>query len=602
MSIRVADFIVKFLYEYGVMDYFYLPGGGMMHLTDGLACNKNIRHYCLHHEQAISMALECYARTTGHFGVGYFTTGPGTTNAITGLAGAWLDSVPCMFISGQAKRKEAVYAAGIPGIRQIGVQEINILPIVESITKYAAFVDNPEDIQFHLQKAVYLAKDGRPGPVWLDVPLDVQGALIDEKTLRKFVPPKNKVIIAPTDIAAVVNYLHTAKRPLILAGYGVRIAGAISELLAFVSKFQIPVVTTYCGVDCIDSSHPQYVGRIGVKGDRAGNLAMQNADLLIVIGSSMPVANTGYSASEFARKATVVVVDIEPASHQKKTMHIEKFIHGDALEFLQTLLPEVKSIPIDSTWINACVRWKEKYPVCLPEYADNKEQVNMYYFIDILSKKLTSDDIVVTDAGSAFYVGSQGIKIKQGMRYITSGGLSTMGYSLPASIGASIARGKKRVMCVTGDGSFQQNIQELQSVVHYKLPIKIFVLNNGGYLSMRFTQNKYFGGRFMGEGPRSGISFPDTKKIAWAYGIPYVIIKNSQELPKKLEGVLKEDGPVVCEVMNPQNQLVIPTVASQRLPDGTMASRPLEDMFPFLPREEFLENMFIPALEEKSKQ
>jgi len=597
MKMRVCDYIVEFLYKYGVKDYFYLPGGGMMHLTDGLACNKNIRYYCLHHEQAISMAIECYSRTTGNFGVGYFTTGPGATNAITGLAGAWLDSVPCMFISGQAKQKETTYKSGIQGIRQIGVQEINIIPIVQSITKYAVFIENPLDIRYHLEKAVYLAKDGRPGPVWLDVPLDVQGAIIDDKSLRSFKQSEKKLSISSKDIDDVIGYFTKAKRPLILAGYGVRISGAIEELLKFISSFKVPVVTTYCGVDVIDSSHPQYVGRIGVKGDRAGNLAMQNSDLLIIIGSSMPISNTGYNPSEFAREAKVVVVDVEPASHKKKTVRIDKFIKGDAKEFLTKLNSNLEKVSIDKKWIKFCSMWRKKYPVCLPEYAKLKNKINMYHFVDTLSKKLTPRDVVITDAGSAFYVGSQGVKIKQGMRYITSGGLSTMGYSLPASIGASIALGEKRVMCITGDGSFQQNIQELQSVIHYNLPIKIFVLNNAGYLSMRFTQKKYFNARYIGEGPKSGISFPDNKKIAKAYGIKFVKIRNNKELSEKLDYILNHKGPVLCEVMNPPNQLVIPTLSSQKKPDGTMMSKPLEDMFPFLDREEFYKNMFIKPLD-----
>ena len=592
---RVADYAAKFIYDYGVKDVFMLSGGGIMHLTDGLVCNKNLKIVCLHHEQAVSMAIEAYSRATEHFGAGYFTTGPGATNALTGLAGAWLDSVPCLFISGQVKRKETVYKARIPGLRQFGVQEINILPIVESITKYSAFVDKPEDIKYHLEKAVYFAKEGRPGPVWLDIPMDVQGAVIEPEYLKDFIPPKKKKGISSTDIQQVVQYITSASRPVILAGQGVRISGAIDSLLKFANKYKIPIVTTFLGIDIINSNHPQYAGRIGIKGDRAGNLAIQNADLLIIIGSSLPVAEIGYSYDQFAREAKIVVVDIDISSHKKNTIKIDLLIKGDAKEFIEKTaqLVSKEKIRFDNEWIQRCISWRNKYSVCLPEYEKLKSKINIYYFMDKLSQKLNAGDAVVTDAGSAFYAGSQAIKIKQGTRYITSGGFASMGYSLPASIGISIALGNKRVMCITGDGSFQQNIQELQSVIHYKLPLKIFVLNNQGYLSIRTTQKKYFNGRFIGESSTSGISYPDSKKIAKAYGIKFVRVSNNRKLDKALDGVLEYNGPVICEITTPKDQLIIPTVASERKDDGTMVSKPLEDMFPFLGRREFRRNMII---------
>ena len=600
MTIRVSDYIAKFIYNYGVKDVFILSGGGVMHLDDGLACHKDINVICCHHEQTASMALEAYAKTNSHFGVGYFTTGPGATNALTGLAGAWLDSVPCLFISGQAKIKETVYKAKIPGLRQIGVQEINILPMVESITKYAAFVDDPNDIKYHLEKAVYLAKIGRPGPVWLDIPLDIQGALINPKKLRGFKSLKKKEIIKETDIKNVVRYIQSAKRPVIMAGQGVRISGAINSLSKFVKKYKIPVVTTFLGVDVIENNHPCYVGRIGIKGDRAGNLAMQNSDLLIVLGSSLPVAETGYDYSQFAREAKIVVVDIDKSSHQKKTIKIDNLIEGDAKEFINKLNKILinQKFVFDKKWLEICLSWRKKYPVCLPEYKKLKNKINIYYFIDRLSRMFKKDDLVVTDAGSSLYAGFQGIKIKKGVRYITSGGFGSMGYSLPASIGASVALGNKRIICITGDGSFQQNIQELQTIVHYKLPLKIFILNNQGYLSIRYTQEKYFDKRFIGEGPKSGVSFPDTKKIAKAYGIKFIRVNNNEELDKELDKVLKYQGPVICEIITPSKQLIIPTIASMKKDDGTMVSKPLEDMYPFLDRDEFKKNMIIKPVKE----
>lgn len=598
---RVADYIAKFIYDYGVKHVFMLSGGGIMHLTDGLACNKSLKVICLHHEQAVSMALEAYSRATEHFGVGYFTTGPGATNALTGLAGAWLDSVPCLFISGQVKRREAVYKMNISGLRQIGVQEINILPIVESITKYSAFVDKPEDIRYHFEKAIYFSKEKRPGPVWLDIPLDVQGALIRPKSLRGFKSlRKSSDEIPNSQIYKVSQYIKSASRPVILAGYGVRISGAIDNLLKFAYKYKIPILTTFLGIDIIDTNNPQYVGRIGIKGDRAGNFAMQNCDLLIIIGSSLPVAEIGYEYHQFAREANIVVVDIDKSSHKKNTIRIDLFIQGDAKEFIEELskLLDKEKVIFNKKWLKICISWKERYPVCLPEYRKVKDKINIYYFIDKLSQKLNRNDVIVTDAGSAFYAGSQCVKIKRGMRYITSGGFATMGYSLPASIGASVALDNKRIMCITGDGSFQQNIQELQSVVHYKLPLKIFILNNDGYLSIRFTQEKYFNRRFIGESPKSGVSFPDSRKIAKAYGIKFVRISNNDRLDSVLDKVLNYKGPVICEIMTPRDQLIIPTVASEKRADGTMVSKPLEDMFPFLDRDEFKKNMIIRPFEE----
>lgn len=598
--VRVADYIAKFICDYGVKHLFMLSGGGIMYLTDGLACNKDLQVVCCHHEQAASMALEAYSRASGHFGVGYFTTGPGATNAITGLAGAWLDSVPCLFISGQVKRKEAVYNARIAGLRQFGVQEINILPIVESITKYSVIINNPEDIKYHLEKAVYLSKEGRPGPVWLDIPLDVQGAIIEPADLKGFTSPKKKNGISSTDIKQVVQYVKSTSRPVILAGQGIRISGAIDDLLEFVGKYNIPVVTTYLGIDVIDNSHPQYVGRIGIKGDRAGNLAIQNSDLLIVIGSSLPVAEIGYDYTQFAREAKIIIVDIDTSSHKKNTINIDLLIESDAKEFVNKLsqLLDKQRVFFDNKWLDTCISWRNKYPVCLPEYNELKDKINIYYFIDKLSKKLNADDVVVTDAGSAFFVGSQCVKIKKGMRYITSGGFATMGYSLPASIGVSVALDKKRVMCITGDGSFQQNIQELQTVVHYRLPLKIFILNNDGYLSIRITQEKHFDKRFIGESSLSGTSFPDSEKIAKAYGIKFVRVSDNSKLDTVLDEILGYNGPVICEIMTPRKQLQIPTVASEKKDNGTMVSKPLEDMYPFLDRDEFKKEMIVKPVDE----
>jgi acetolactate synthase-1/2/3 large subunit len=596
---RVADYIAQFIYERGTKHVFMFSGGGIMNLVDGLAGNKNLKKICVHHEQTASMAIESYSRLTGKMGVGYFTTGPGITNAITGLAGAWLDSVPCLFISGQTKRKNSVYMARIPGLRQIGDQEINTLPIVQSLTKYSVFIDNPEDIKYHLQKAYYFANEGRPGPVVLDVPADVQGAIIDPKKLREFKPPKERTEKSGPQMQKIIELIKHSKRPVILAGRGVRISGAIDVLLEFVEMYKIPIVTTYLGIDTINDSHPCYTGRMGTKGTRPGNFAVQNSDLLIVIGSSLPIAETGFEYDKFAREAKIVVVDIDVSSHKKKTIKIDLLINKDAKKFIQELSGTLKKewLGFDENWLKICIDWKKKYPACLPEYRkSNTEKINYYYFVDKLSEKLKSGDVVVTDAGSAIFAGSQAIKIKKGVRYITSGGLATMGYSLPASIGASVGLEGKRVMCITGDGSFQLNIQELQTLIHYKLPVKIFVVNNDGYLSIRFTQGKYFK-RLLGTDSTSGVSFPNNEKISKAYGIKFFRAKNNKELDVALNKTLKYNGPVLCEIMALRQQAILST-ASEKKSDGTMVSKPLEDMFPFLDREEFKKNMLIKPIEE----
>ena len=600
--IRVADYIAQFIYDFGVKHVCLLSGGGAMFLNDGLACHKKLKKVCFHHEQGAAMAIDAYARLTNHFAVGYFTTGPGAINALTGTAGAYLDSTPCLFISGQAKRREATYAIGIKGLRQCGVQEIDIIPMVKSITKYAVFVDKPEDIKYHLEKAVYLAKIGRPGPVWLDIPLDVQASLIDPDKLKGFKGLKKAVKIKEADLEYLMSALKEAERPVILAGYGIRISGAITNFKKLVSRYKIPVVTTFLGVDIIEENNPYYIGRIGIKGTRAGNLAVQNSDLLIVIGSSLPIAEIGYEYNTFAREAKIVVIDIEPCSHKKKTIKIDYIIESDADQFLTALFNKLKKqkLNFDKKWLGICLKWRKKYPVCLAKYSKIKNRINIYYFIDKLSDKLKLGDVVVTDAGSSFYAGSQAVKIKKGVRYITSGGFATMGYGLPASIGVSLALGDKRVMCVTGDGSFQQNIQELQTVVHYKLPIKIFVLNNEGYLSIRTTQKKFFQ-RYIGEGPSSGVSFPDTKKISKAYGIKFLRASKNKDLDKVLNEALNYKGAVICEIITPKNQLIIPNVSSKKRRDGTLVSKPFEDMFPFLKRKEFLSNMLISPYKEKQE-
>lgn len=597
--ITVADYITSFVSDVlGVKDVFLVTGGGIMFLTDSLARNERLNTICTHHEQSAAMALEAYSRATGDFGVGYFTTGPGATNALTGVVGAWQDSVPCLFVAGQVKRKETVHLSGIPGLRQYGVQEVDVLPIVESVTKYAIMLDDPSRVRYELEKAVAIAKGGRPGPVWIDVPLDVQGALIDPVALEAWdglgADPVHPIF--PVDAVDEFKRLFAAaKRPVVLAGQGVRLAGALDQLREWVEANDIPVVTTHPALDTLEYDHPNLVGCVGIKGTRAGNLAMQNADLLIAVGTSLHVAVIGYEYELFAREAKKVVVDIDKTSHLKKTIDIDLFVNADASEFLSAVAGSTHAG--DSSWNETCRSWKAEYPVCLPEYGSAEGPSNIYWFVDRLSALMDATDAVVADAGSAYYAVSQGLKLKRGQRYVVSGALATMGYTLPACEGVAAATGG-RTVGVTGDGSLQFNIQELQTLLTNNLPVKLFVLNNNGYLSIRQTQDRFFEGRYMGEGPRSGVTCPDLELIVRAYGLPFFRSENPGDMDQAIAATLAVAGPAVCEVMTPQVQEIIPTVASAKRDDGSMVSRPLEDMYPFLDRDVLARIMYVAPVEE----
>ena len=592
-KIRVADYVARFISdELKVKDVFMVSGGGIMFLTDAVAQNRKLNPVCSHHEQTVAIALDAYSRVTQNLGVGLFTTGPGATNAITGLAGAWQDSVPGFFISGQSKRRETVHNSGVKGLRQYGIQEVDIIPVVKPLCKYAVFLNDPEEIRYELEKMRHIAASGRPGPVWMDIPLDVQGALIDPARLRGFKPAASeRVKDSPTsaEMATFNKLLKSSKRPVLIAGHGIRLARALPVFKRFVEKFNIPVVSTYLGVDVLPSGHPLHIGRIGIKGTRAGNLAVQNADLVISVGSSLHVGSIGYEYAMFAPCAKKVVVDIDRTSHRKKTIKIDFYINSDAGKFLAAALkaPRPDCYP---GWASGCRKMRAKYPVNLPEYAGLRSRVNIYNFVDTLCSGLRGKDIVISDAGSAYYAVSQAVMVGAGQRYITSGSLGAMGYTLPAVIGAYFAA-RRPIVGITGDGSFQFNIQELQTIVHYGIPVKIFVLNNEGYLSIRTTQDKFFDKRFIGEGPDSGVSCPDAAKIAAAYGIKYFSIRNNGEMKGRIKAVLDFNGPVLCEVFTPKKQMIIPTVASVKRDDGSMVSRPLDDMFPFLPGKEQAENL-----------
>lgn len=598
---RVCDLIANKIYEEGIKDVFMVSGGGLMYLTDGLACNTDLRKICCHHEQAAAMAAVGYAKYSG-MGCAYVTTGCGGTNAMTGLLNAWQDNVPCIFVSGQCKIKETLGYIGLP-IRQVGVQEADIVTLVSSITKYAVMVEKPEDVLYHLEKAFYLARSGRPGPVWIDVPMDVQSAEIEPDALKHFSPREQaaaKEEPSEWEISGLVCELSKAKRPVIIAGHGIRLAGAVKEFCELVHKSGVPVVCSRMGTDVLPTTDELNIGRIGNKGTRAANFAVQNADLVIAIGSRLSVSSTGQQYEYFAREAKVIAVDIDPYEHMKNTVHVDQVIVADAKRVIEKLLKaDGISLRGYEEWAKICLGWKNKYPVCLKEYYDDSNGINMYVFIEELSKAMKDDSVLVTDAGSAVYVPAQGLKTcSASQRYITSGAQAEMGFTLPAAIGVCMARNAGQTLGITGDGSLQMNIQELQTLAHYRLPVKLFVWNNDGYLSIRATQRKFFDGRFIGTDSTSGVSFPDLEKIAAAYGLRYFRMDKIDMMQEQFAEILADDEPVICEVMSVRDQAVMPSVSSKQLEDGRLVSAPIEDMFPFLPREEFLANMIVKPVEE----
>ncbi len=594
---RVADYIVDFVARQLKCEHiFMVTGGGMMFLSDAVACSDKISAVCNHHEQASAMAAVGYAKQSNGFGCAMVTTGCGGTNAVTGVLNAWQDGAKAFFISGQVKRSQTIQNSGLP-LRQFGVQEADIVSIVSPLTKYAVMVNEPEMIAFHLEKAKYLAGSGHPGPVWLDIPMDVQGAEINENDLSHFTPE----LPGKTNFSASVDYLKknlvSAHRPVILAGQGIDRAGVKKEFYQLVDQWKIPVVTSFLGGNSIASRHPRYIGRIGTKGNRAGNITVQNADFLLVLGCRLSVSTTGHEFDSFAREAKIMVVDIDVTVNKKNTIHIDHFCQGDLRDFLKEIQFDYQC---PAEWQQHTVRLKKQYPFSNTQYQKTDNGVDIYLFLEKLSGVLEQYPgvTVVSDAGSSFYATTQALGLNDTQRYITSGGQAEMGFSLPAAIGAAVKK-NSQVAAITGDGSLQMNIQELQTLKHYRLPVKLFVWNNNGYLSIRTTQQKFFNSRLIGTDEKHGVSFPDLAKIADAYGLPFIRISNSSELTGKLELIMSEDSPVICEVMCNPAQEIIPSVASKRLADGRMKSMPLEDMYPFLDREEFLSNMLIEPLPEE---
>ena len=605
MQVKVADYIVQRLEEYGVSRVFMISGGGAMHLNDSIGSSKKISYFCNHHEQAAAIGAEAYARISGKLGVVCVTTGPGGTNTVTGVSGQWLDSVPTLYISGQVKRETMTESYSNIGLRQLGDQEINITDIVKPITKFCAIVQDPQDIRWLLEKAIFNATVGRPGPVWLDVPLDVQAAMIETESLRAFVPELQNEGIKDEQmqhqVEEVLQLLKNATRPVFLAGHGIRIAGAIDAFLTVIEKLKIPIVSTFNGCDLISSDHPLYIGRMGTIGDRAGNLAVQNSDLLLSVGTRNNLRQISYNTKAFARQAKKIVVDIDPTELKKPTLVPDLAIQADAGEFLKRLSDRIDSskMPARNDWLNWCKVRQQKYPVAMEEHANMRKGIHPHHFSKVLSEMLPPGQVTVTGNGTVSIAWFQAAVVKSGQRALWNSGCAAMGYDLPAAIGASLAVEKENsVICLAGDGSLQMNIQELSTVAYHQLPIKLFVFNNHGYFSILQTQNNFFEGRHVASGPESGVGIPDFCEIARAYQIAAIRIESQQELVSQLEFFLQQPGPGLCEVMITDEFEFSPKVASRKMPDGRMISRPLEDMWPFLPRDEYLSNLLIPEWEE----
>lgn len=604
MKIKVSDYVAKFLVEHNIDTVFTVTGGGAMHLNDGLGHQEGLHCVYNHHEQACAMAAESYTRIHNKLAVVCVTTGPGGTNAITGVVGGWLDSIPMLVISGQVRYDTTARSTGL-NIRAMGDQEFDICQSVSCMTKYCEMVTDPLRIRYSLEKALFLAQTGRPGPCWLDIPLNVQGAIIEEENLIGFdesealkeIPAK----VSEDIIALILQKIRKAKRPVINAGNGIRISGGFDEFRKLIEKLNIPVVTGWNSIDLIEDEHPLYVGRAGIMGDRAGNFAIQNSDLLLSLGSRLSIRQVGYNYKTWAREAYTIVVDVDSEELKKPTLHVDLPICTDVNMLMRQMNEALgeERISTEENWLHQCAKWKEKYPVVMKKHYEDTNLTNVYAFIKEVSKALPENYITVVGNGSACVVGSHGYVIKKGQRFIINSAIASMGYDLPAAIGACVANNNKDLVCITGDGSIQMNLQELQTILTNRLRIKIFVINNAGYHSIRQTQMNFFGEPLVGIGPQShDLEFPSMEKLAYAYGYPYFSINNNEELPAKIQGVLRTQGAVICEVFVNTEQKFEPKSATKRLADGTLVSAPLEELAPFLPLEETLENMLIdPILE-----
>jgi acetolactate synthase-1/2/3 large subunit len=592
---RLSDYIMRRLADWGIRHIFLVAGGGAMHLNDSIGRESRIHYVCTHHEQAAAMAAECYARIGQTPGVVNLTTGPGAINSLNGVFGAWTDSIPMLVISGQVKRETSKTVTGFDYLRQLGDQEVDIIGMVQGITKYAVLVEDPDSIRYHLERAHYLAIHGRPGPCWLDIPVDVQGAQIDELNLRPYDPAEDALHWAQDEVARVcteiISRIRSAQRPVILAGTGVRLSGALEEFNQVIRTLQIPVTTAWTH-DLIASNDPLFCGRPGTIGERAGNFTVQNSDLLLVLGSRLNIRQVSYNWKSFAVNAYKIQVDVDVGEMKKPTVQPDMPVHCDLKVFLRELLRQFNAKEYAARhddWLAWCRNRVMRYPVVQPKQRCPGPPLNPYYFIDLLGAMLAEDDTVVCADATACIVPFQALQLRKGQRLISNSGSASMGYDLPAAVGAAFARNGRRVICLAGDGSIQLNLQELQTIVHHKLPIKIFVLNNNGYLSIRTTQKNFFG-QLVGESKESGVSFPDMVRIAAAFGIASLRVDRLSQV-QQLKELIAEPGPLLVDVVLDQAQEFEPRIRSRKRADGTIETPALEDMYPFLDPEELADNM-----------
>jgi len=593
--IRVADVVMRFLAERGVRDVFTVSGGGIMHLVDALGAAGGLRYRVNNHEQASAIAAEAYARVTGGLGVCLVTTGPGSTNALSALAGAYVDSVPVLCIAGQVRREVmADYARQ----RQYGPQEIDIAPMVAPVTKYQTILMDPARVLIELETACAIATSGRPGPVWITIPLDVQAALVDETALAHAELPPYAPAEPPAEaLDEVVALLRAAERPLLIGGSGVRIAGARDAFRALAEATGVPVLLTIGAMDLLPESHPQYLGKFGPVGQRRANFALQNADLLVSVGASMSISSIGFNTEAFAPHAKRVMVNVDRGELDKANYRPDLAIEADAGAFLRALLPRVADAAVapPERWLAACARWRERYPIVSDEQRVDPAYVSTYAFVDALSDALRPDDVVVTgnslDAASVY----QAFRVRDGQRVFTNVNFGAMGWDLPAAIGAAAARPDARVVLLTGDGSIQFNVQELMTAAVNAFELKIFVIDNDGYESIRATQDNHFAGRHVGSDFASGIGNPDFGALARAYGIAFASAENDADVPGAIAAALAQRGPVLVRLRVSPVQGRIPKVSSFRRADGSLESKPLHDMYPWLPAEEIAENMALSA-------
>lgn len=605
MRIKVSDFVAQFLHEQGINYNFTVTGGGAMHLNVSLGHLEGLKCVYVQHEQAAAIAAEAFYRVHNEMPMVCCTTGPGGTNTLTGVLGAWLDSIPMLVVSGQVKYPATVRSTGYD-MRIFGDQEFEITKVVDPMTKYAVMVTDPRMIKYHLQKALFLAKTGRPGPVWVDIPLDIQWGYADTDDMIEYNPLQD-VNTLPSKTSSkvvedIVERLKRAKRPVLYTGIEIRTNGAYDEFVKLSKKLNIPIVTSFDGIDIVDDNNPLYVGRAGDVGNRYGNWAVQNSDFLLVIGSRLGIRQVSYATETWAREAFVVMVYPDSLELTKPNIHVELPIRADIKEFIISLNSAIeRPLAPKNEWLEICANWKKNYPVVdKSRHYKDEGLANAYCFMNELSKQAPKGVTIVSANGSACVVGASAFALKEGQRFIINSGCASMGYELPASIGACFASGKKLTYCLAGDGSIQMNLQELQTIAFHRLPIKIFVINNQGYHSIRQSQGNLFK-EFskVGVGPESGdLSFPDMSKIAYAYGLPYIKINSNAEMTEQLESFLSDKGNGICEVFVDTAQVFEPKPSTMKRADGSLFSPPLEDLAPFLPREELKKLMLIPLVDQ----